>query len=312
MATTVGITSNYSGKVAGDIIGASFKEADTLKDKLVTLAPNVGFKLNMRRIRYTDGTTAYSCGHVPAGAFVFDERVLAPVKLKNDMEICKEDFRATWSDDSLGASAWNINDPSDIMGAIQTEVLSETAERVDDIIWNGDDTNTDEWDGFITLFTADANVIKANNGIVPSGNAITKATVLAEFDLATSAIPDSLRKKNLVFGVDYGTFDVYQKALIDAGVGAGLGGDANTTAVYGRYTINAIGGLDPNTIVIYEAKNLLFGTGLEADFNQLSFVDEDSIGLLTGQIRGKMVYSGGCQYYNSEDIVWYLSTTTPV
>jgi hypothetical protein len=53
------------------------------------------------------------------------------------------------------------------------------------------------------------------------------------------------------------------------------------------------------------------GTGLEADFNQISLVDEDEIGLLTGQVRGKMVYSGGVNYYNSEDIVWYLSTTTP-
>ena len=38
-------------------------------------------------------------------------------------------------------------------------------------------------------------------------------------------------------------------------------------------------------------------------------VDEDEIGLLTGQVRAKMVYNGGVQYYNSEDIVWYLSTT---
>jgi len=33
-------------------------------------------------------------------------------------------------------------------------------------------------------------------------------------------------------------------------------------------------------------------------------VDEDEIGLLTGQVRMKMVYSGGVQYYNSEEIVW--------
>lgn len=309
MATTNTVSSNYAGKAAGEIIGASFKEADTLANNLVTLAPNVGSKLNMRRIRYTDGTTAYSCGHTPAGAFVFDERVLEPVKLKNDLDVCKEDFRATWSDDSMGASAWNINDPADIMAAIQTEVLSETAEEVDRKIWTGDSANPDEWDGFIPLFDADAGVIKAGNGITQSGNAITKATVLAEFDLATSAIPHALRKKQLVFAVDYNTFDVYQKALIDAGVTNGLGGDANTTAVYGRYTINAVGGLDANTIVIYEAKNLLFGTGLQEDFNELKFVDEDEIGLLTGLVRGKMVYSGGCQYYNSEDIVWYLSTT---
>lgn len=311
MATTTTVTSNYTGKVAGEIIGQSFKEGDTLSQKLVTFAPNVGFKLNMRRIRYTDGTTAYSCGHTPAGAIVLDERVLIPVKLKNDLSVCKEDFRKTWSDDSMGDSAWNLNEPADIMKAIQTEVLAETAERVDDVIWNGVKTNPNEWDGFITLFAADTNVIKANDGIVPLGAAITKSNVIAEFDKVTAAIPLALRKKKLVFGVSLDVFDAYQKALIDAGVSNGLGGNANTTAVYGRYTVTGIGGLDANTIVIYEAKNLLFGTGLEEDFNELKFVDEDEIGLLTGLVRGKMVYSGGCQYYNSEDIVWYLSTTTP-
>lgn len=310
MATGMTITSNYAGKVAGEIIGASFKEADTLKNRLVTLAPNVNNKLNMRRIRYTDGTTAYSCGHTPQGAFVFDERILEPKKLKNDLLVCKEDFRATWSEDGLGASAWNINEPADLMNAIQTEVLSETAERVDSLIWNGDDSAA-QWLGFIPTFAADAAVIKANNGIVPIGAPIDTANVFAEFDKVTTAIPYALRRTKLAFIVSPDVFDVYTKALIEAGSANGLGGDANTAAVYGRYKIVPVNGLPDNTIVIYEVKNLLFGTGLAADFNRLDFVDEDSIGLLTGQVRGKMVYSGGCQYYNSEDIVWYLSTTTP-
>lgn len=309
MPTSTTVDSNYTGKVAGEIIGASFKEGDTIKGNLVTFSKGIGYKLNMRRIRYTDGTVAYSCGHTPAGAVVLNERVLEPVKLKNDMEFCKEDFRATWSGDSMGDSAWNLSEPADIIKAIQVEVLSETAERTDSLIWNGDATNTNEWDGFITLFNADSGVIKAGNGITQSGNPITKDTVLAEFDLATTAIPFSVRRKKLVFGVSYDVFDAYQKHLIEAGVSNGLGGNANTQANYGMYTITPIGGLDANTIVIYEAKNLLFGLGATQDFNQLTFVDEDSIGLLTGNIRGKMVYSGGCQYYNSEEIVWYLSTT---
>ena len=92
----------------------------------------------MRRIRYTDGTTAYACGHTPAGAITLNERTIEPVKLKNDLSVCKEDFRATWSEDLEGASASNPNAPSDIMEAIQMEVLSATAEATDDKIWNGD------------------------------------------------------------------------------------------------------------------------------------------------------------------------------
>ena len=47
------------------------------------------------------------------------------------------------------------------------------------------------------------------------------------------------------------------------------------------------------------------------DHNTVELRDEDEIGLLTGKVRGKLVYNLGVGYYNSEDIVWYLSTTTP-
>ena len=297
MATTTTVSSNYVGKVAGEIIGKTFKEADTLRLGLVTIAPNVNYKLNMRRIRYTDGTTAYSCGHTPAGAIVLNERVLEPVKLKNDFSVCKEDFRATWSEDSMGASASNVNAPADIMEAIQVEMLGETAENVDYKIWNGDATNTDEWDGFLKLFLADASVIDVDI------DAVTEANVVAQLKLALGAIPIPLRRKNLNVMVSPDVFQFYSFSLTTPAITNGLGAEEKQMK-FGRYTLTEVNGLPANTIVIAEAKNLVFGTGLEADFNTIALVDEDEIGLLTGQVRGKMVYSGGVNYYNSEEIVW--------
>jgi len=297
MATTTTVSSNYAGKVAGEIIGKTFKEADTLRLGLVTIAPNVNYKLNMRRIRYTDGTTAYSCGHTPAGAIVLNERVLEPVKLKNDFSVCKEDFRATWSEDSMGASASNVNAPADIMEAIQVEMLGETAENVDYKIWNGDSTNTDEWDGFLKLFLADSAVIDVDI------DAVTEANVVAQLKLALGAIPIPLRRKNLNVMVSPDVFQFYSFSLTTPAITNGLGAEEKQMK-FGRYTLTEVNGLPANTIVIAEAKNLVFGTGLEADFNTIALVDEDEIGLLTGQVRGKMVYSGGVNYYNSEEIVW--------
>ncbi len=297
MATTTTVSSNYAGKVAGEIIGKTFKEADTLRLGLVTIAPNVNYKLNMRRIRYTDGTTAYSCGHTPAGAIVLNERVLEPVKLKNDFSVCKEDFRATWSEDSMGASASNVNAPADIMEAIQVEMLGETAENVDYKIWNGDATNPDEWDGFLKLFLADSAVIDVDI------DAVTEANVVAQLKLALGAIPIPLRRKNLNVMVSPDVFQFYSFSLTTPAITNGLGAEEKQMK-FGRYTLTEVNGLPANTIVIAEAKNLVFGTGLEADFNTIALVDEDEIGLLTGQVRGKMVYSGGVNYYNSEEIVW--------
>jgi hypothetical protein len=310
MATTVSVSSNYAGKEAGAIIGAAFKEADTLRLGLLTVAENVNYKLNLRKIAYTDGTTDYSCGFTPAGAVTLSEKVLTIEKLMNPIQVCKEDFRATWSEDSEGASASNPNAPADIMEAIALEVVSSQAEKVDTDIWTGLAATDGEFAGLIEQFTADGSVIKANNGIVPSGNAITESTVEAELKLALNAVPVAIRRKDLTVAVSPDVFQAYWFYLVSKGI-ANDGNAEPKQVRFGRYTITEVNGLPDNTIVIFEKKNVVFATGLQSDFNELSFVDEDEIGLLTGQVRGKMVYGAAVGYYNSEDIVWYLSTTTP-
>ena len=251
----------------------------------------------MRKIRYTDGTTAYSCGFTPEGAITLTEKTLAPKKLKNDLQVCKEDFRATWSQETMGASASNPNAPADIVEAIQVEVLAETAEDIDYKIWNGDSANVAEWDGFLKLFLADAQVIDVTI------NAVTEANVVTELKKALAAIPIPLRRRTLNVMVSPDVFQFYSFSLTTPAITNGLGAEERQMR-FGRYTLTEVNGLPTSTIVIAEAKNLVFGTGLEQDFNQLSIVDEDEVGLLTGQIRMKMVYSGGVQYYNGEEIVW--------
>ncbi|MEM9823234.1 MAG: hypothetical protein AAF985_19290 [Bacteroidota bacterium] len=311
MPTTTTVSSNYSGKEAGAIIGASFKEADTIAKGLVTVAQNVNSQLNLRRIRYTNGTTAYTCGHTPAGAIILNERVLTPLKFKNDFDVCKEDFRSTWSSDLIGDSAANPNMAEDIQAAILGEVLGAHAEKLDSDIWNGDNTlDTSQFDGFIKQFTADADVVKLNN----TGTAVDATNVLDEMAKVRAAIPVALRRKNLVFAISPDVADLYAQSLIENrisnGLNAGIDTQDGVDMVYGRYGVRIINGLPDNTMVVYESKNLVFGTGLLGDHNEVSIVDEDTIPLFTGLVRGKLVYNAGVNYYNSEDIVYYLATAS--
>lgn len=298
MATTVTVTSNYAGKEAGAIIGQAFKEADTIQKGFITTFENINYKLNLRKIELTGGKRAYSCGHVPAGAITLSEKVLEPIKFKDDFEVCKEDFRAQWSEESMGASAHNDNAPKDIMDAILVEKLAQTAEELDFNIWNGNATNTDEFDGFLKLFAADADVIDVD---LPA--ATTEANVEAQLKLALAAVPISLRRKTLKVGVSPDMAQAYSFYLISKGIINGLGGDANTMLKFGKYDLVEINGLPASTIVIAEPKNLIFGTGLLADHNDVRLVDQDET-LLNGKVIGTMVYNAGVQYYNGEEIVW--------
>lgn len=298
MATTVTVTSNYAGKEAGAIVGKAFKEADTISKGLVTVFENVNYKLNLRKIELTGGRREYSCGHDPAGSIILSEKILAPIKFRDDFEVCKEDFRAQWSEESMGASAHNDNAPKDIMDAILVEKLAQTAEETDRIIWNGDNgTFSSEFDGFLTLWATDTDVIDVDI------TAVTESNIEAQFKLALNAVPVALRRKTLKMCVSPDVAQAYNFYLINKGIVNGLGGDANTMPKFGKYEVVEVNGLPDNTIVIFEPKNLVFGTGLSADHNEVRLVDQDET-MLNGKVIGTMVYNAGVQYYNGEEIVW--------
>lgn len=316
MPTNVTVNSNYAGKDAGMIFREAFKETDTLRLGLISVFENVNFKLNMRLLQTTTGTQDYACiadggfSTVASGSVTLSERVLEPVKLMNAFQVCKEDFRTQWSEELMGASAHNPNLPADILEAIQLDQLEQVAIETNSKIWNGDSANDAEWDGFVKLFNADSDVIKANNGIVPLGSAITEDNVLDEIKKALAALPVKMRRRDLQVLVSPDVFQAYSFYLITRGILDN--GTADEKQVkFGRYTITEVNDLEDNTIVIYDKPNLAFGTGLLGDHNRLEIVDEDEIGLLTGQVRGKMVFNGGVQYAFGGEIVYYKADTTP-
>ena len=313
MATNTTVNSNYAGKEAG-IFRRTFKEADTLRLGLVSFYDNINYKLNMRLLESTDGTKDYACiadggfSSAASGTLTLSERILEPVKVMNLKQVCKEDFRKQWSGDSMGSAASNPNLAADIQEAIISNELDVTAQRTDSKIWTGDSANNGEWDGFVKLWENDANVIKANNGISPLGAAIDESNVFSELKKALSAIPTNKRRSDLTVVVSP---DVFQSYLFFLG-SKGVLNDGNTEqkqARFLRYTITEVNGLPDNTIAVYDKENVAFGTGLLADHTAIEIVDEDELGLLTGQVRMKMVYSAGVQYAYSNEIVYYKSTT---
>jgi len=299
MATTTTITSTYAGKTAGGMFLATFKEADALKNNIMTVLPNVNNKVVLRKLATTSGRRDYTCGHVPAGSITLSEKVLEPKKFKDDWDICKEDFRATWGEETMGASASNDNMNKEILDAIIANKLADNAEDFGTIIWSGVDANAGEFDGFLTLFAADATVIDIDI------TAVTEANVLAQIKLALDGVPVALRGKNtLKVSVSSDVAQAYNFYLASQGVANGLGGNANASLVFGNYTLVVDNGLPSSTIVIADPKNLAFATGAMADHNTIDVVDEDSIGLLTGKVRGSMVYNAGVSYAYGAEIVW--------
>ncbi len=306
MATTVTIQSNYAGKAAGRIMGQCFNDMTSLKMGLFTVAENVNYKYNLRMLKYTDGTTDYACGFTPAGALDLSEKVIIPEKYKNDLEICKEDFRQTWDEDLFGPSAHNRNMPKTLLEAVQVEVLGAIATELDRVIWQGKAATTGEFSGLLEQFTADADVIDVTLA------AITEANVEVELKKALEKIPACLIGKDLIIALAPNVYQAYYFFLIGKGISAAgaCGTDkCLNTLKFGHYTLKEVTGLPTDNIVIYEKRNIVFVTGLLGDHNQIKFIDGDTCCDLSGNIKGKVVYNAGIGYYFGDQIVWGKPTT---
>lgn len=302
MATTTTVNSSYAGTVAGEIVGKAFKEADTIQRNLVTVLPNIPVKQVIRKIDYGNGRQDYSCGFSPAGSVTLAEVILEPKKIKNEAELCKEDFRNVWDTASMGFSAHNDSMPADEESALLVEILADTAQATDSDIWIGDATDDGHFDGFIPKFLADATVIDV------TAVAVTKANVISKIEAVMAAVPVALRRKtDLVFAVSNDVALFYQQALVSAGISNGLGGN-DMQLRYGNYVLEIVNGLPDSTMVVYQKKNLYFGTGLLSDHNEIRIKDMDDTDL-SGTVRYKMVYTAGVQYVRGAEIVLYTTFT---
>jgi hypothetical protein len=308
MATTTTVESKFVGKVAADYYLRAFKEEDTLRLGLIEVVTGINYKYILKKMESALGTVDYYCGFAPAGSLTLSEKDIITKKFKNDIQLCKEDFRPTWSGDLEGDSAHNDRMPEDILRFMIADLLAQQAVKVERDIWNGTDV-PGSFAGFVTQWNADAGIIKANNGIVAGGAAITEANVEAELKKVLKAIPRALRRLDVTVLVSADVFQAYNFYLISKGIS----NDGNTEEKqvrFGKYTLTEVNGLEDNTIIVYQKRNLVMVTGLTDDLMRLEFVDEDSIGLMTGQVRGKMVYNAAVGYNEPTEIIHYVSTIT--
>ena len=124
------------------------------------------------------------------------------------------------------------------------------------------------------------------------------------FDIANALTNHGDYKEVIEVGPGTGALT---KFLIENGAANGLGGDANTGMVYGRYSIQTVNGLPDNTIVIFEKENITLGLGLANDADSIRVKDMDEVDL-SGNVLYKSVFGGAVGYSYGSEIVYLLST----
>jgi hypothetical protein len=204
----------------------------------------------------------------------------------------------------MGYSAYD-NLPPAFSDFIIAHVAGLVAEKTEQNIWSGTNATAGEFDGFVTLATADADVVDV------VGTTVNAANVVTELGKIVDAIPSALyAKEDMHIYISQNIARAYVRAL--GGFAATNSGvNAQSHMWYGDGALSFDGvklfvanGLADNTAMAAQKSNLYFGTGLLSDLNEVKILD---MGDLDGSQNCRVImrYTSGVQYGIGSDIVLY-------
>jgi hypothetical protein len=307
MATTTSITTTYSGSFAGKYISAALLSASTIENGGIEVKPNVKYKEVIKKLATNDLVKNATCDFDATSTITLTERILQPEEFQINLQLCKKDFRSDWEAIQMGYSAFDTLPPS-FQDFLLAHVAAKAAQNNEISIWRGVNATAGQFDGLVTLATADATVVDV------AGEAITAANVIAEMGSVIDAIPSELYgKEDLYLYVSQNVARAYVRAL-GGFAASGLG--ANGTNAMGTQWFNngslsfdgvsifVANGLADNYMMAAQKSNLYFGTGLLSDHNEVKVIDMADLDG-SQNVRIVMRFTAGVNYGIGSDIVLY-------
>jgi hypothetical protein len=187
-------------------------------------------------------------------------------------------------------------------------VAAKVAEKMETNIWQGTNATAGEFDGFETLWEADADVIDV------TGTTVTAANVIDELGKVVDAIPSAVYgKEDLYIYVSSNVARAYVRALGGfgaSGLGANGVNNAGTTwynggdLAFDGVKIFVASGLADDTMAAAQKSNLFFGTGLLSDSQEVKLLDMADLDG-SQNVRVIMRFTAGIQYGIGSEIVLY-------
>ena len=319
-ANPVVTATSYAGEAAAGYIAAALLSANTLDKKLVTIMPNVKYKSVIQKISVASLVNDASCDFITnTGSVTIAEQVLTPKELQVNLQLCKQEFVASWEALQLGFSAFD-EIPKSFNDFLVSYVGGKVAEATEQNIWQGTSTNG-SFAGFQNILSASvaaggatavlpARTTGGSSAII-SGS-VTSTNVVSKLDSIVQTIPATVYgKQDLLLYIPTNVAKAFQTAM--AGNGAsGLGANGwNNSMNIGEKPYNFQGiemvlcpGMSDSNIVAAQKSNLFFGTGLLSDYNQVKVIDMSDIDG-SQNYRIIMRFTSGVQFGVGQDIVYY-------
>jgi hypothetical protein len=295
------------GSFAGKYISAALLSASTIENGGIEVKPNVKYKEVIKKLATNDLVKNATCDFDATSTVTLTERILQPEEFQINLQLCKKDFRSDWEAIQMGYSAFDTLPPS-FQDFLLAHVAAKAAQNNEISIWRGVNATVGQFDGLVTLATADATVVDV------AGEAITAANVIAQMGSVIDAIPSELYgQEDLYLYVSQNVARAYVRAL-GGFAASGLGGNGtnamgtqwfnNGSLTFDGVKIFVANGLADNYMMAAQKSNLYFGTGLLSDHNEVKVIDMADLDG-SQNVRIVMRFTAGVNYGIGSDIVLY-------
>jgi len=315
LASTLNITSTYVGEHASDYFAAALLAAASLDSGGITVVPNIKYQHTMTKMATSGLIQNATCDFDPTSTVTLTEKVVTPKELQVNVQMCKKDFIQQFDAASMGMSA-HSDVPKNFSDFLIGQILGSVAESLEQQIWSGTAGTAGEMGGIITELALDANLPGAQEGAT---TALSTANIVATFTAITDDITTAMYSQpNLAFYASTNAVKFYIAALgghYDGATNAAFGGagtDGKGTQwagrseglTYGGIPIIHCPGLPDDHIICTYRENLIFGTGLLNDTNEIRLIDMSET---TGDQNFRFVarFTGVATYLCPEDICTY-------
>ena len=248
---------------------------------------------------FQDGS---ACGFNPLDEIELGKKTINVATIKVNGEICPETLLGKWGEWKVRVAATDNELPFEQY--ILDALLGQVRKGIETLIWQGDTGNSDPFDGFLTQFTADANVVSVTLTGVTDAYTAVKGVYFSMTD-------EALEKGGIIF-VDPAIFRALLNDLVvlnyfhyDFGNGAK---DEFILPGTDVRIVKAPGLANTKAIVGTFGDNLVYGTDMENDNELVDLWWSEDNRVFRYQVKWNM----GVAYHFSEHIAWGVMDNSPV
>ena len=302
MATTTSITTTYAGEKASGFIAGALLSAPTLDKGGITVKANIKYKQVMQKLAVGDIIADASCDFTATSTVTLTERYLIPKDFQVNLELCKADFEQDWLSIEQGFSSFD-EVPKSFASYLIGHVAGKVASKMEQTIWRGADANAGEFDGLIPLALADADVIDVAGASAGAGG-VDATNIIAELGKIVDAIPSTIYgNEGLSIYISQADARSYVRAQAALGY-KNLYHEGQTEMDFEGVKLFVANGLVSGSMIAAEKDNLMFGTSLQNDMNEVRILDLANVDG-SQNVRVIMRFSATVNYAIGAEVVLY-------